>query len=188
MTLTGTIITYCWVIWAVFWFASAFLQKRIEKRISSFWGILQYLLIFIPVILLVRYNIFNFTSIVLVKTTLFINILSIFLCVVGLALTLLARIYLSGNWSGAVVLKKGHELIQKGPYRFIRHPIYSGMCLMFLGTAFAVGRIGGFIGFAIFFLGLWFKSRQEERLMIKHFGRKYLDYKKRTKALIPYVF
>jgi protein-S-isoprenylcysteine O-methyltransferase Ste14 len=99
-----------------------------------------------------------------------------------------ARRTLAGNWSSLPVLKKDHDLVQDGPYKFVRHPIYTGFLLMFLGTALAIGRLGGFIGFAVCFMGFWIKLRQEEALMIKRFRGNYLSYKKRVKALIPYLF
>ena len=52
----------------------------------------------------------------------------------GLIVALWARTILGTNWSSNVVLKEQHELIERGPYRFVRHPIYTGVLLMVLGT------------------------------------------------------
>ena len=57
--------------------------------------------------------------------------------IAGLTLAVLARRYLGRNWSGTVTLKRGHELICAGPYRYVRHPIYTGLLLAFVGSALA---------------------------------------------------
>ncbi len=72
---------------------------------------------------------------------------------------------LGRNWSSRVTLKVGHELIQRGPYHVVRHPIYTGLLTMVLGSAILLGYIGAFVGMLVFFAGLWIKLRQEEALM-----------------------
>ncbi len=66
----------------------------------------------------------------------------------GLGFAVAARAYLGRNWSGTVTLKQGHELIRTGPYRLVRHPIYTGMLLAFVGTAMARGRVRGLVALA----------------------------------------
>jgi protein-S-isoprenylcysteine O-methyltransferase Ste14 len=105
----------------------------------------------------------------------------------GLALAIRARRVLGGNWSATVTVKEGHELVQTGPYRRIRHPIYSGILLMILGTGLAGGRVHALLAFPIALLALWLKSRMEERWMIAEFGERYALYKKTSWALIPFV-
>jgi protein-S-isoprenylcysteine O-methyltransferase Ste14 len=113
--------------------------------------------------------------------------IGLLLTVSGLLVVLWARVILGSNWSGSVTLKEDHELVEKGPYAYVRHPIYSGSLLMFLGTAIIIGNLGGFIGFPVFFISCWIKMKQEEILMIEHFGEEYPEYMTRTKALIPYL-
>jgi protein-S-isoprenylcysteine O-methyltransferase Ste14 len=100
---------------------------------------------------------------------------------------MMARRALAGNWSRAVAFKEDHELITTGLYRYVRHPIYTGVLLMVLATALFVGTLSAAIGFIIIVLGLWSKLRAEEELLTKHFPKEYPAYKDRTKALIPYV-
>ncbi len=71
------------------------------------------------------------------------------LVVAGLGFAVAARAYLGRNWSGTVTLKQGHELIRTGPYRLVRHPIYTGMLLAFVGTAMARGDVRGLIALAL---------------------------------------
>jgi protein-S-isoprenylcysteine O-methyltransferase Ste14 len=90
--------------------------------------------------------------------------------------------------SGRPSLKEGHELIERGPYSYVRHPIYSGLLLMFLGTVVLYGRVGGLVVLVACFIGLWLKVLQEERLLLERFSRAYADYRAQVKALIPFVF
>lgn len=117
-----------------------------------------------------------------------LNIISLALTVAGLSLSIWARVVLGENWSGTVTFKENHELIQRGPYAFVRHPIYTALLFMFLGTALAVGTWAGLLGVPILFLSFWIKYRQEEALMIEHFGDQYLAYMKRVSAIIPFMF
>jgi protein-S-isoprenylcysteine O-methyltransferase Ste14 len=187
MTITGSIIIICWVILGIFWTVGAFFQKRTSGHTNHLERFMQIFYILIPIILLIKYDFFNFLEAVILKTTLFVNFLSITICIIGLLVCILARIELGGNWSAKVVIKKEHELISTGPYRFVRHPIYTGLLLLYLGSALAVGRVAGLIGFLILFFGLYIKLRLEEKLMIKYFKEKYIVYMKKTNALIPFV-
>ncbi|HZV33615.1 MAG TPA: isoprenylcysteine carboxylmethyltransferase family protein [Verrucomicrobiae bacterium] len=108
-------------------------------------------------------------------------------CLFGLLGAIWSRRTLAGNWSSDVLLRQGHELIERGPYRFVRHPIYTSILLMFLGTAIAEDQVGAYVGVLFFVAGLWIKLRQEEILMGRHFPEEYPAYKKRVKALIPFV-
>ncbi|HXC97510.1 MAG TPA: isoprenylcysteine carboxylmethyltransferase family protein [Edaphobacter sp.] len=66
--------------------------------------------------------------------------------VVGLLFAVWARRHLGSNWSQAVTVKQGHELITTGPYALVRHPIYTGILTGFLGTAIALSQVRGIIG------------------------------------------
>ena len=73
------------------------------------------------------------------------------LCIGALAICIWARISIGRNWSGVVTLKEDHQLIERGPYRWVRHPIYTGLLMMYLATAIVLGRGGGFIGLLLIF-------------------------------------
>jgi protein-S-isoprenylcysteine O-methyltransferase Ste14 len=105
----------------------------------------------------------------------------------GLAVTLWARWALGSNWSGSVTFKQDHELIERGPYRVVRHPIYSGLLLMALGTAMLRARVSEFVFCAVMLVALWFKLRAEEQLLTRHFPEAYPRYRERVRALIPFV-
>lgn len=105
----------------------------------------------------------------------------------GLALALWARWHLGRNWSGAVVVKQGHTLVRSGPYRFVRHPIYTGLVAALFGTALAIGEARGFVGAALILFGFVIKLQAEEARMRATFAE-YTDYCRQTARLIPGVF
>jgi len=98
-----------------------------------------------------------------------------------------ARVHLGGNWSGIVTLKEDHELVRRGPYRWVRHPIYSGLLLAIAGSAVVRGEWRGFLALAIAFAALWRKLKLEERWLGETFGEQYAAYRRRVSALIPFV-
>jgi protein-S-isoprenylcysteine O-methyltransferase Ste14 len=108
-------------------------------------------------------------------------------CASGLFVTIWARRTLAGNWSSDVTFKKDHELIRTGPYRFVRHPIYTGLLIMSLGTAMEIGQMHSWLSILVTVVGFWIKLKQEERLMLRHFPAQYPVYQKEVKALVPFV-
>jgi len=105
----------------------------------------------------------------------------------GLVLAAWARVLLGRHWSGTVTIKKDHQLIRNGPYAVVRHPIYSGLILALFGTALVEGEARGLAAVAIAFVVFSHKLRLEEQFMIERFGDEYKDYRKHTRALVPFI-
>ena len=105
----------------------------------------------------------------------------------GLVFSVWARIHIGRNWSGIVTLKREHELIRSGPYRLVRHPIYTGLLLGFIGTAIARNEWRGWLAVLIACAALWRKLRLEERWLTEQFGETYSQYRDKVAALIPYL-
>ena len=105
----------------------------------------------------------------------------------GLLFSVWARRHLGKNWSQAVTLKEGHELITSGPYALVRHPIYTGLLLAFVGCAIARGEWRGLLAVALVFVALWRKLRLEEKWMRAQFGESYEAYSRRVASLVPHV-
>jgi protein-S-isoprenylcysteine O-methyltransferase Ste14 len=103
----------------------------------------------------------------------------------GLLFTVWARIHLGRNWSGTVTIKQDHELIETGPYAFVRHPIYTGLLLAFIGSALPRADWRSALAVLIAWAALWRKLRIEERWMAERFGERYDAYRQRVPALIP---
>jgi protein-S-isoprenylcysteine O-methyltransferase Ste14 len=105
----------------------------------------------------------------------------------GVAFAIWARSNLGRNWSGRVTVKVDHQLIQSGPYAFVRHPIYSGLLLANLGAALFIGRWRCLLALAIFLAEMSRKAAKEEGYMMSEFGEKYENYRKQAGFLIPRV-
>ena len=105
----------------------------------------------------------------------------------GLLFSVWARRHLGKNWSQAVTVKEGHELITSGPYALVRHPIYTGLLMGFVGSAVARGEWRGLLAVALVFVALWHKLRLEEKWMRAQFGESYEAYSRRVAALVPYI-
>lgn len=97
-----------------------------------------------------------------------------------------ARRHLGRNWSGAISSTEGHQLIRSGPYRSIRHPIYTAMIGMGVGTSLISGELHALLA-AIILIGAYLrKLRMEEKHLHKLFGDEYRVYSRETGALIPW--
>jgi protein-S-isoprenylcysteine O-methyltransferase Ste14 len=108
--------------------------------------------------------------------------------VIGFGIAIWARLHLGGNWSGSVTVKQEHRLVRSGPYTLVRHPIYSGLSFAALGLAVLNGDLGSLVAIGLMILGWRLKFRLEENFMTQEFGDTYLDYKRSTKALIPFLW
>ena len=187
MTVSEKTILCCWTFFIAYWIATALRVKPVverQSRLSSLahrgpLGLGGFLLWFraLPWPL----------NLALTPRTDPARTFGAVVCVLGLVVAIWARRTIAGNWSSDVTFKQGHELIQTGPYRYARHPIYTGLLLMGLGTAIAGGRVCSWLGFLIFCAGFWIKLTQEESLLLRHFPADYPSYRTRVKALIPFI-
>ncbi|HKW18238.1 MAG TPA: isoprenylcysteine carboxylmethyltransferase family protein [Terriglobales bacterium] len=175
-----------WVVFGLVWLIAALRTKQVQQR-APLGSRMAYM---IPIILgsyllFARTPLYSPLYIRFVPRTTALEWTGLVLTGAGIAFAIWARFYIGQNWSSAVQVKVDHELIRNGPYSLVRHPIYSGILLALVGTAFAEGRAVGFIALAFYGLGFWIKSRMEEELMRKTFGNQYLEYSRTTGALVP---
>ncbi|HEX5002745.1 MAG TPA: isoprenylcysteine carboxylmethyltransferase family protein [Bacteroidia bacterium] len=98
-----------------------------------------------------------------------------------------SRYLLGKNWSVSVQEKENHVLIKNGLYKYVRHPIYTGLLLLFAGNALIVGDYRGIVAVIIVFCAFWYKLKKEEKLLTEIFDSRYLEYKSGTKAIFPYI-
>jgi protein-S-isoprenylcysteine O-methyltransferase Ste14 len=182
------LIPALWVGWAVYWLVAARRVKPTRWRESAGSRALHVIPLFLyaallmasralPAMLLARFappgRVLPLSGTLLVLS--------------GLALAVWARWHLGRNWSGIVTVKRGHELIRTGPYRVVRHPIYTGLLLALIGTAAAIGEVRGILAVACALIGFLFKIRVEERRMSETFAE-YGQYRRQTAALIPLLY
>jgi protein-S-isoprenylcysteine O-methyltransferase Ste14 len=108
--------------------------------------------------------------------------------IAGIAFAIWSRRHLGSNWSGEVRLASGHQLVRSGPYAHLRHPIYTGVLLMYLGVALVSGEIHALIGLAVIVLAYLRKIRLEDKLLAQNFGVDWDAWRRDTWALMPLVY
>jgi len=109
--------------------------------------------------------------------------------VIGLTLRVSAILILKQQFTYTVTKIENHELIEKGLYKSIRHPGYLGQMIIFLGISTSLSNWLSIIFMIVpVLIGYMYRITIEEKFMIKQMGQKYLDYKKRTKRLIPLIY
>ena len=187
LELAGRFIAACWVVFFSVWFIAAWFTKRTVERSRSW---VRWVVWIVAILLVASRSDWRpfMAGASLWRATPGLGAVAAAVTAAGLSIALWARAILGGNWSGAIVLKEQHELIDRGPYAFVRHPIYTGVLLMVIGTVTFWGTRAGVILFAMMVAGLMVKASREERLLTKHFPELYPRYRARVRArLIPFV-
>ena len=183
------VVPICWIIFILDWSISSFFVKKSLTKQGPGWNIWR-AVVALVVILFVRFDksgalsLFRFSFQSLFSFVIPGSVLT----VLGLFGAIWARINLGRNWSGYVTYKEGQTLVTTGPYRYVRHPIYTSMILMFIGTILYYGSPFVSIFFAILAITFLLRIGKEEEIMIQLFGERYKEYMKRTKRLIPLIY
>lgn len=177
MSVSGVVV----IAWAVFW-AIWLISALGAKHGSRSGGFRRPSLLILVTFVVLRA--FDINSLVVHSPAL--EAVGLVLLACGLGLALLARFYLGRNWGMPMTTKDEPELVSSGPYRLVRHPIYSGLLLAILGTALAT-NILYLIALALFGAYFIYSATVEERLMTSSFPKEYPSYQARTKMLIPFV-
>lgn len=177
-----------WGVFILYWLWTARRAKpaaRIESRLKQ--GLMYWLPLAVAVVLLGPGEWYghSFLREGFVSHAGLAPALGLAACAAGAALAFWSRHVLGSNWSAVVEVKQAHTLVEAGPYRWVRHPIYTGLLAMFLGTAVLVGDWRGLLAVAVVFASFWRKLRLEEQWLAAHFGDRYARYAGRTKALVP---
>jgi protein-S-isoprenylcysteine O-methyltransferase Ste14 len=181
-------INALWILLGLYWLISALKVKRIKQRATWSQRFSYALPLLAAFFLLARPEArYGWLGARFVPATPAVAWLGVLLTAAGVAVALWARWHLGSNWSGVVTLKEGHELIVTGPYRAIRHPIYTGMLLGLLGTAMAMGEVRGLLGIAFAWLAFYVKARREESFLVREFGEKFEAHVKQTGMFLPKI-
>jgi protein-S-isoprenylcysteine O-methyltransferase Ste14 len=181
--------TFVWIALALVWIVSALGTKRTIRSQSGASQLLYTAILVVGVCLIFAQQIgVPWLDRQLFPATVPIALAGLLAVLLGVAFSVWARFMLGGNWSNRVTVKENHTLVRRGPYRIVRHPIYSGILLGMLGSAFQRGAIRCFAGVLICGFSFWLKTRAEERFMVQSFGEQYLQYRHKVKALAPFLF
>ena len=182
----GNMVEYLWFALAFYWLISAWQVKRAKQRESSqaFW--FRYgVVIVVFEFLFSRWGEIGWLGARFLPQTETVAAIGLAVEAIGIVLAAWARYCLGANWSGAVTLKEGHELISVGPYKRIRHPIYTGIELALVGTAIVIGEWRGVVAFAIIFIAHFFKARKEEAFLSREFGPAFEAHRAHTGMFLP---
>ena len=111
------------------------------------------------------------------------------LFVAGLLLRWWAIITLGRFFTVDVTIEKDHELVERGPFRIVRHPSYTGVLLAFVGLGLSLRNWGALL-VILLPIGAAFIRRinVEEDALSRVLGPRYTEYMKRTKRLVPFVY
>jgi protein-S-isoprenylcysteine O-methyltransferase Ste14 len=107
------------------------------------------------------------------------------LVVAGITFAIWARRHLGKNWSAEVTIREEHKLIRTGPYRYIRHPIYTGLLTAVVGTVVVVSEYRALVALAIFLIGWTLKAKKEESFLAQEFGPAFEEHKRLTGFYLP---
>lgn len=174
------------MIWGVWWLAMAFFSKSTKRGESLVQRIEHLVPAMLGFTLIFREEfggawlagpIFTGKPLLLV--------ICVMATILGLLFAVWARLTLGANWSGMVTIKTDHQLVRRGPYRWIRHPIYTGMLAALLATAITQGLLSGLVGFAFVFLALYRKARREEFFLSQEFGDGFAEHRQHTGMFLP---
>ena len=180
MTAPRTFFAVTWLVFWVYWLLSAAGAKHGTGR-----GIanrLPFIVTGVLVIVLLR----GARAGSLEVHDLVLRVIGLVLFLGGLGLAVWARVYLGRNWGMPMTRKDEPELVTSGPYRSVRHPIYTGLLLAMLGSALAT-TLYWLIAFVILGGYFIFSARVEEKILGEEFPDAYPRYRAHTKMLIPFV-
>jgi protein-S-isoprenylcysteine O-methyltransferase Ste14 len=171
-----------WAAFWIYWLVAAFSMKR--GRIAWSRELRIRVVIVVLVIVLVRLGAFRGHG---VSSDAWRAAVGLTLFAVGLGFAVWARLHIGRNWGTPMSRKNDPELVTSGPYRFARHPIYTGILLASFGTALALNwtwlAVAAVIG--VYFI---YSATVEERYLAEQFPDSYPAYKQSTKMLVPFVF
>lgn len=172
-------ISIAWIVFWIYWLASAAASK---ESVSGGWrtrisGVSAVGVFVIAGVLRGGSLSVDNVAVAVLGTVLFAG---------GIALAVWARVHLGRNWGMPTTQRVEPELVTSGPYRFVRHPIYTGLLVAMLGTAL-VDSLTGLIVVAVLVAYFYYCGIVEERNLTATFPKAYPEYKSRTKMLIPFL-
>jgi protein-S-isoprenylcysteine O-methyltransferase Ste14 len=172
-------IGYAWIAFWIYWLVSASTSK---ESVKGGWRTRLTGVSVIAVFLIA--GVLRYGSLAVHSMTLEVIGAVLFAC--GIALAIWARLHLGRNWGMPMSQRAEPELVTSGPYRFVRHPIYTGLLTAMLGTAL-VNNLLGLIVVAALVAYFYYSGMVEERNLASTFPETYPEYRSRTKMLIPFL-
>lgn len=180
------VCAYLWTAWWITWLGMAFFSKKTKERESAASRISYMLIAWLAMYLMFfgeHLSVYLMGDVFPRRT--WVAWTGVAITALGFAITYWARFTLGRNWSGTVTIKENHELIRTGPYRIVRHPIYTGVIVALAGTALTRDEYRGILAVLLLWVSFTIKRRKEEQFMRQVFGTQYDDYARTTGAIFP---
>jgi protein-S-isoprenylcysteine O-methyltransferase Ste14 len=188
MRIIGYLLVALWALFGIYWLVSAINSKKSIRNVSWSKGATFRILMAVVILLIFQTQLFQNLALQYNRAPhLVASIIGVCLCALGLAFAVWARIYLGTNWGMPMTLKEHPELVTSGPYKFVRHPIYTGMLLAMIGSSLIDG-VWWLLFLVLFGAYFIYSAKREEKIMTKQFPNEYPAYIKKTKMLIPFIF
>jgi protein-S-isoprenylcysteine O-methyltransferase Ste14 len=176
-----------WVAWWVSWMLAAFWRERAAKQPPHRSQIVYRLLIVAGVVFLFD-RVVPALDVRLWLWPESVQWALLVMSAAGFAFTWWARVHLGKLWSSNVGRKADHHIVDTGPYRIVRHPIYTGIIIASTATALLRITVGAWIGVALMTVGWYVKARLEERFLREQLGPDNYDgYARRVPMLLPFT-
>lgn len=186
MMRPGTAVEGLWIALGLYWLVTAVGNKKIAVNESTGLRVFRFVMLALMAVLLgtdwLRIGPLGWRFVPRHSTWIWVGVLLTF---VGVSLAIWARWNLGRNWSDKVVLKMDHELIRSGPYRYLRHPIYTGILLALAGTALTIGEWRGVAALVVLATNYYVKASREEKILAANFGEAFAEHKRRTGFFLP---
>ena len=182
----AAIVDGAWLGFVVYWIYAARTQAKTRKREPGFERLIHVLWLACAYVLLWRDALpIGPLNNQFLPHRLWIASLGAALVVAGIGFAIWARRHLGKNWSAEVTIREEHKLIRTGPYKYIRHPIYTGLLTSVLGTVIVVSEYRALVALAIFVTGWTLKAKKEESFLAQEFGPAFEEHKRLTGFFLP---
>ena len=190
MTSIYTVIAYAaWGLILLVWIPSYFMTRKAVRRGQPLLQVLATSLIALAFFLLLQRRWSGPLGLRLTEAPAPVALIADLVCFAAAGFAIWSRLTLGRNWSGALAsVGENHELVVRGPYRFVRHPIYAGFLAAMLATAITIGTLASYLAVAVGLVAFLLRIRIEEGLMLSQFPDAYRAYRRQTPALVPGVF
>ena len=182
MRVVDVVFIIGWAAFWIYWLAMAFTMKRGSIAWSREFRIR--LLLAVVVLVLLRAGIFRHHGL---TTDPWRAGVGLVIFALGLGFAVWARVHIGRNWGTPMSRKDEPELVTSGPYRLVRHPIYSGILIAGIGTAVALSWLWLIV---VVLAGVYFvySATVEERYLTEQFPDAYPAYRSSSKLLVPFIF
>jgi protein-S-isoprenylcysteine O-methyltransferase Ste14 len=186
MMRAGMIVDLCWLVFGIYWLITAASTKKVAVDENVGRRVVRIAINAVVFVLLwsdwLRVGPLGWRFVPWSSAIVWSGVV---ITAAGVVLAVWARWRLGRNWSDKVVLKVDHELIRNGPYRYLRHPIYTGILVALAGTALVIGEWRGVVAVILMGMNYYIKATREEKILAAGFGEAFTEHKKRTGFFLP---